>query len=119
MKVRSVFLDTSGWRNLLDDRESAHSQANDILSYLGRLQTAIVFTDWVVAETGNGLARSALRARFVESLRRYQQLPQTRLVMIDNDLLERAVTLYDSRKDKGWGLVDCASFIVMGDLGIS
>ena len=33
--------------------------------------------------------------------------------------MERALLLYSDRPDKFWGLVDCASFIVMSDEGIS
>jgi predicted nucleic acid-binding protein len=31
--------------------------------------------------------------------------------------MERALKLYTERSDKTWGLVDCASFIVMSDEG--
>ncbi len=33
--------------------------------------------------------------------------------------MERALLLYSDRPDKAWGLVDCASFIVMKDEGIT
>ena len=39
--------------------------------------------------------------------------------MVDRELLERAISVYQQHHDKTWGLVDCASFIVMHDRGIS
>ena len=33
--------------------------------------------------------------------------------------MERALKLYAERADKAWGLVDCASFIVMSEQRIS
>ena len=33
--------------------------------------------------------------------------------------MERALLLYSDRPDKAWGLVDCASFVVMSDERIS
>jgi len=73
----------------------------------------VVLTDWVVAETGNGLARSGARNRFaaVEFIR---SSPKAKLVHISEVL-----QLYTRRSDKDWGLIDCASFAVMEDQGIS
>jgi predicted nucleic acid-binding protein len=44
--------------------------------------------------------------------------PSADLVPITDDLLERALDLYSYRPDKGWGLVDCASFALMQQRGI-
>ncbi|HLX09586.1 MAG TPA: hypothetical protein VKY89_17160 [Thermoanaerobaculia bacterium] len=45
--------------------------------------------------------------------------PRADLVHISQALFDRALELYDRRFDKTWGLVDCASFLVMEDQGIS
>ncbi len=37
---------------------------------------------------------------------------------IDETLIEKAIVLYEARPDKAWGLVDCASFVVMTEQGI-
>ena len=34
-------------------------------------------------------------------------------------LLRRGLDLYEARTDKEWGLVDCVSFIVMSDRGLT
>lgn len=45
--------------------------------------------------------------------------PRCRVVFITAALLRRSLELYLARGDKHWGLVDCASFIVMIDEGIT
>jgi hypothetical protein len=39
--------------------------------------------------------------------------PRVELVVVDRDLLERSLEFFGRHQDKYWGLVDCASFIVM------
>ena len=41
------------------------------------------------------------------------------LRVVTHALLSRALSEYSQHADKSWGLVDCASFLVMRDLGIS
>jgi len=82
---------------------------------LARLGNTVVVTDWVVAETGNGLARSSGRRQFATALDTLQRSPRTNLIFITDKLLQRSIDLYAQRDDKTWGLVDCASFVVMQD----
>jgi predicted nucleic acid-binding protein len=116
----------------------------------------VVLTDWIVAETGNGSARSQDRRQFSEAAKTTIKDPRVELVVIDNELLQRALGFVSKRDppisrtalaaglaakpwasalrltvlrrsldffaqhaDKSWGLVDCASFLVMRDRGIS
>lgn len=51
-------------------------------------------------------------AVFIES-------PNSRLVRIDSEVFQRALSLYETSSDKTWGLVDCASFIVMHEAGLA
>ena len=112
------FLDTSGWIALLNSRESMHAEANRIWRDNGRQKRIVFVTDWVVAETGNGLAGGTRRELFARSRRIFLTSPNVQLVNVDDALLRKALDLYEGRRDKGWGLVDCASFIVMGEQGI-
>jgi hypothetical protein len=45
----------------------------------------------------------------------FLQSPSSRLVRVDEGLFQRALELYGQVTDKTWGLVDCASFVVMRD----
>ena len=112
------FLDASGWIALLNGTESHHAEANRIWRDLGKQRIVTFMTDWVVAETGNGLARSRCRELFSQSVRVFMTAPNIRLIHVDGALLVKALDLYEARRDKGWGLVDCASFVVMAEQGI-
>jgi predicted nucleic acid-binding protein len=78
----------------------------------------IVLTDWIIAETGNGLARSRAKGRFVQVAYQMLDAPSVEVVLVDDTLLRRALANYSKYSDKTWGLVDCASFTVMEERGI-
>lgn len=118
MGIDPRFLDTSGWIALLNRSEPNHAEANRSWREFGGRGGVAFVTDWVVAETGNGLARGRCRDLFAESLRRFLISPNIRLIYVDGDLLVEALAMYVSRVDKPWGMVDCASFAVMARLGI-
>lgn len=114
----AVFVDTSGWIALLNADDGLHDQAALCLRQLAISTRRLTTTDWVLAETGNGLARTAARDRFVLAVERFLQSPHSRLVRIDPETFHQAVDLYAHVADKTWGLVDCASFVVMQHQGI-
>jgi len=119
MGANRVFLDANAWVIVLNKRESLHIEANAKLRELGRAGCILVVTDWVIAETGNGLARSPARKGFREAVQQFLSSPRTHVVHITAELLERALDLYADRPDKTWGLVGCASFVIMKDEGIT
>ncbi|HWM89880.1 MAG TPA: PIN domain-containing protein [Thermoanaerobaculia bacterium] len=118
MPTKAVFLDTNGWLALLNSADALHSTATACWFDLIRSGTSVLLTDWIVAETGNGLARTRARERFAEAVKLIQASTSARLVAMEPSLLERALALYNERKDKTWGLVDCASFLVMREVGV-
>ena len=119
MAAKTIFLDSNGWVALLNAREALHVEANRLWIEFGRLDFSVVLTDWIVAETGNSLARTRARQLFVDSVRKFSGNPQFRFLAVSSHLKQRALELYAERPDKTWGLVDCASFIVMRDEGIT
>lgn len=116
---RSVFLDTNGWLAVLNSTEQSHAQALHVWLELLRHGHRIVLTDWVIAETGNGLARSRTKSRFAQVVQEMMEAPRVELALVDHDLIARALSSYAQHADKTWGLVDCASFLVMRDRGIT
>lgn len=119
MPADLVFLDTNGWLALLNASDSLHSAASFAWASLLDRNGRVVLTDWIVVETGNGLARSGARSRFATAVELIRSSPRADLIHVSPALFERALELYSRRFDKTWGLVDCASFLVMEDLGIS
>jgi hypothetical protein len=115
----SVFLDTSGWLALLHSRDINHKRATEVWFGLGERGYEIVLTDWIVAETGNGLSRTRIRHLFSQAVDRLWSSSMVRVVMIDRALMGKAIDQYRRYSDKSWGLVDCASFVVMQERGVT
>lgn len=115
----SLFLDTNGWLALLNASEELHTEAMN--SWLERIDAGhqIVLTEWIIAETGNGLARSKSKGYFLSVVQEMLEAPRVEVVAIDRDLLNRVLLRFVRYSDKSWGLVDCASFVVMEERGIS
>jgi uncharacterized protein len=118
MPVRTLFLDTNGWFALLNEDDALHSHACDSWERLVRERCSIILTDWIVAETGNGLARTPQRRQFPEAVRQMRLSSRVRILPVAAALMEHALDLYESRSDKTWGLVDCASFVLMKEEGV-
>jgi uncharacterized protein len=118
MMSREVFLDANGWFALLNSTDILHAEAGRVWSKIDDANQSIVVTDWVIAETGNGLARSKRTNRFAEAVARMLDSPRSEVVFVGPDLLRRALAMYAQHSDKSWGLVDCTSFLVMQDRGI-
>jgi uncharacterized protein len=115
MPSRAVFLDSNGWLALLNESDSLHAIANETWRALGRARRPFVLTDLIVVETGNGLARTVARQSLRPAVERVRASRNAQVIPVAGQLLDRALELYDQRPDKTWGLVDCASFVVMRD----
>jgi predicted nucleic acid-binding protein len=118
MPLRAVFLDTNGWLALLNSSDALHPMASTRWAELVKEGRSFYLTDWIVAETGNGLARTRARDRFGDAVDLIRGSSRTRLVPVSEALLNKALELYKERNDKTWGLVDCATFVVMSEQGI-
>jgi uncharacterized protein len=114
----AVFVDSSGWIAVLNQDDRYHPHVLDLFTRLARDKRPLVTTDWVFAESGNGLARVNVRRQFAETIRRFLSSENCRMIRIDEDHFARAVELYATATDKTWGLVDCASFVAMRDADI-
>lgn len=119
MPADPVFLDTNGWIAILNASDTLHAPALSAWREINAQRRTLVLTDWIIAETGNGLARTAARSGFSRAVEIVLSSPRVTVVHVDHDLLRRAVRLYADRADKGWGLTDCASFEVMRQMRIT
>lgn len=114
-----MFLDTNGWIAILNASDALHAQALAEWRELNARKRTLVLTDWIVAETGNGLARTAARESFARAADIVLSSPRVTVVHVDAELLRRSLRLYAGRTDKAWGLTDCASFEVMRQMRIT
>jgi predicted nucleic acid-binding protein len=58
MMANSLLLDTSGWLMLLNSGDPHHREATSVWRSCISRGYQVVLTDWIIAETGNGLVRS-------------------------------------------------------------
>ncbi len=119
--MRYYFADTSGWGNLIDPTENLHLIAAQCYASRRNQGFVALTTNYIIAELV-ALLTSPLRIRrqtiisFVESL---QTSPYVEIVNIDETLDAAAWQLLKTRADKNWSLVDCASFVLMRQRGIT
>ena len=111
-----VFVDTSFVLALINERDQYHDQAQK-LSFKFE-QSLLVTTVAVLLEIGNALASGFRReANALISLLRNSN--RVEVVDLDLKLFEKALQLYEKYDDKTWGLVDCISFVVMQERGLT
>ena len=111
-----IFVDTSFVIALINEKDQYHHQA-EALSHKFE-NSKLITTDAVLLEIGNALARD-FRKEAVAVIRVLRNSTKVEVVAIDQKLFGKGLEIYEKRDDKTWGLVDCISFIVMGESGIT
>lgn len=112
-----LFLDTVFIQAILDTRDPYHGSARQLLPRI-RAAREVWVTEAVLLEVGNALSRLN-RTGAVEFIRECYHTANMRVVSVDTPLLQRALDLYAARGDKTWSLVDCISFVVMDEQGLT
>ncbi len=111
----TVFLDTSYLLALVLQDDELHYRA---LAWKGAMRADFLTTEYVLVEVLDALAQPAHRQLGSGIVHLLRSAPDVRIVPGDTSLLEDGLSLFDSRPDKGWGITDCASFVVMHREGI-
>lgn len=114
-----VFLDASFVIASISGRDQFHQQAQALDHELRLRKTEVITTTGVLLEIGNSLARLRTRPQAARAIQSLLHDPTVEVVQLDERLLASALDLYHRRLDKEWGLVDCLSFIVMWDRGLT
>lgn len=116
--MNPVFVDTAAWIALINDKDGLHSQARRVYTDLVRRKVSFVTTEFVFLEVADALSSPLMRLRTVAFLNRLRE-DLIEIIPVNSGLLDKAWSLYSRRPDKGWGLTDCTSFVVMGELGLT
>lgn len=111
-----VFVDTSFVLALINQRDQYHERTKT-LSFKFE-ESLLVTTGAVLLEIGNALAKD-FREQALAVIRLMRTSGRVELVELDDALLEKALEIYGKYSDKTWGLVDCISFVVMRERGLS
>jgi predicted nucleic acid-binding protein len=116
VKPPGPFIDTSYALALLNRHDQDHRKAISLISMVAQSKTWI--TEAVLIEIGDGMSRLD-RGSASAFIPRSDDSPDTEVIPLDSDLIRRGLTLDRDRKDKGWGLTDCNSFLVMREQGLT
>jgi len=117
--MSAVFADAGYWIALFNPRDNLHAKAVSMAQAAqGR---PIVTSQMVLTEFLNYYASlgQLFRQRAVQVVRSLQQAAEVEIVPQTAEQFEAALTLYSQRQDKEWSLVDCASFLIMQERGIT
>ena len=116
-----LFCDTSGWGHLVDCSQVHHSLAASLYRQARQEKRKVITTNYIVAEFV-ALMTSPLRLpriQIIEVIEGLKLSPHVEVVHIDAGIDDQAWQLLKAREDKEWSLVDCASFVLMQQRGIS
>ena len=105
-----TFIDTSFLIALVNEKDKDHARAVELSLLYENL--SLLTTDCILLEIGNSLARN-FRREAVETINNFLFSEEIEVVSLNRNLFDRAFELYQTRKDKTRGLVDCVSFTVM------
>lgn len=111
--MNAVFADAGYWIALFNPRDRLHDVATDVSQAIQH--RFVVTSQLVLMEFLNYYAPlgKIYRERAVEVVRRLQQYPNIEIVPLSDEQFEAALDMYAQRQDKAWGLIDCASFLIM------
>jgi predicted nucleic acid-binding protein len=119
--MNKIFVDTSGWANLIDANQPFHQKTAQIYLNCRSQKRQMITTNYIVTELV-ALLDSPLRIprksiiAFVNSLKKS---PYLEIIHIDFKTDQEAWELLSKREDKYWSLVDCSSFIIMQKYGMT
>ena len=107
---------------LLNPKDGLHPQAISVRNDLQQRRVKLITTEFVLIEVADAFAEPPLRSvafEFYRGLRRNDTPFAVQIVPVSEDLLAKGWTLYSQRSDKGWGLTDCTSFVIMQEYGLA
>ncbi len=110
-----LFVDTSGWAEVLDRTLNDHARALTLITQAVASGRRLITTSSILSEL-TALFNSPLRIPKAQQIQLVRDLRNDRtieIVFIDESLDLDAWNLWETRPDKTWSLVDCASFVVM------
>lgn len=117
--MNRVFLDTSYAVALSAVSDEKHKRAVELADEMEAANTHFVTTRAILLEIGNTLSRLRYRTAAVSLLTALENDSKVEIVPLSEDLYQRALEIYRDRVDKEWGLIDCVSFVVMKDEGLT
>jgi uncharacterized protein len=116
---RRLLLDTSFVLALENRDDLFHERAKSFARDLAA-ENCVFLLHWgILLEIGDGYARVERREKGCRLLDKFRNEDGFQIIPLTDALLQDAIALYCDRRDKNWGLTDCASFALMRQEDIS
>ncbi len=109
MSKAPVFLDTAALLALANKRDALHQQAKAERSRIADERRVILTTEWVLTEFLNAMQRPPARTLAIQMVEKLRQSKRVQLLAATTEDWREGYSLYQSRPDKAWSLVDCIS----------
>jgi len=109
----SVFVDASAWIGIIDENDRLHGTAQRTYNELLVKKTPFTTINWTVYE-----AISLVKGRrgYSQAYALWERITTpdlVTLVQITEEIEAAALNIFWRYRDKTWGVVDCASLVVM------
>ncbi|MGH2562356.1 MAG: type II toxin-antitoxin system VapC family toxin [Thermomicrobiales bacterium] len=112
-----IFIDASAWLASVNGRDQHYATAHVLLAACFAQRVELVTTNWTAYEALS-ILKSRVGPKSAEDL--WALISNNRsiaLIDVTADIERRARELFFGYRDKTWGMVDCASLVVMQDVG--
>lgn len=113
--MKRLFADTSYFIAMIAPNDVAHRQAQ----VWADTPVCLVTTAWVMTELAAYLSAPPNRPLFNTLLASLRVHPAVSFIPATTEIFDRGAELYAARADKAWSLVDCMSFLVMRQEGLT
>jgi uncharacterized protein len=110
-----VFADTAFYVAMLNPHDNLHEIAHEISR---KYRAYVTTTQYVLVELANHFSYRDNRVMFSQFADNLEAQPTTTIQPASSELFHQGMELYKERPDKDWSLVDCISFVVMGQEGL-
>lgn len=110
-----IFIDSGYLIALIRKKDKYHKVALETADFY---PGPFVTTDLILMELANSLSNPPYRLTVVNVIEKIQADVNTTVVPFSADGMSKAFSLFKSRGDKAWGLVDCFSFVIMKEMHI-
>ncbi len=113
--MRTVFGDTGYWIAISRRADGLHQRARLVAQQIGDVR--IVTSEMVLIEYLNEMSKHGEQQRrmAVETVNDLRNDDNVEIVPVTSEQFWEAVQYYDSHRDQRWSLVDCVSFMIMGE----
>jgi len=115
----AIFVDTGPWVAWMDVRDQWREDAMREMASLKSQRRGLVTTNWVLAEAYTGLVDRIARSAIARLRTLVEESSLIQVIWVDKQIEELAWRKFLQYDDKDVSMVDCTSFVVMEQCGIS